>query len=99
MKNFKKYIHHEKEVWVEMSLKGKHRENCLCYSCKKFNTENRDKNCKTANTLYALCVEFDVVTPVYECPNFEEIIYIEPKDELISSLFENLHLDYSKKKV
>jgi len=67
-----KYIHHGKEVSVMSELKGHHREHCLCFKCDTFNIENREKNCKIANLLYAVCCECDITTPVYECAYFIE---------------------------
>lgn len=75
-KKFELYEHHGRNVWVESSLKGKHRDNCLCYSCALLDTENRDNNCKIANILYALCCAEDIVTPVYECPKFIKISHL-----------------------
>ena len=70
------YEHHGAEVSVREDLKGMHRDNCLCYQpCGRFNPENRAQNCKIANALFDNCVEFNVVTPVYECPAF-----ITPED-------------------
>lgn len=67
-----RYEHHGAEVCVDEDLKGKHRSHCLCFRCAKFCPENREKSCPRANLLYAYCVAFDMVTPVYECPEFEE---------------------------
>ena len=69
---YEKYIHHGNEVWVRTDLKGKHRECCLCFSCSKLNINDRAKNCPVANALYDNCVKFCVVTPVLECPAFDE---------------------------
>lgn len=69
---FEAYIHHGEAVWVNKELKGKHREHCLCYSCERFTPEDREKNCKIANLLYAVSVAMALVTPVWECPLFEE---------------------------
>jgi len=54
-----KYKHHGVEVSVGKYLKGKHRDYCLCYLCKKFKPENR-------NCLHK------VTTPVWECKKFIE---------------------------
>jgi len=68
---FEKYNHHGNEVWVRPDLKGKHREFCLCHVCKKLDMVNREKNCPIAKALYENCVKFKLVTPVWECPDFE----------------------------
>ena len=59
---------------VFKKLLGRHKERCLCYRCKKFNPEDRDKNCSIANLLHALSVQCEIVAPVMECKDglFEE---------------------------
>ncbi len=64
-----KYVHHGAEVSVRADLKGKHREHCLCYSCGKFKPGEAD-NCEIANAVYANCVQFNIVTPMWECPKY-----------------------------
>lgn len=68
---FEQYTHHDKVVWVRSDLRGTHRANCLCYSCAAFKPDEKD-NCRIAQMLYKLDVAFDLVTPVYECPVFQE---------------------------
>jgi len=68
---FIQYEHHGELVWMMDELKGKHRENCLCYHCLKFVPEDREKNCKIANDLYDNCIKYSLTTPVYECKEFE----------------------------
>jgi hypothetical protein len=65
------YEHHGKTVFVNTELKGKHREHCLCHSCGLFNPLSRTENCAIANKLYRICVDENLVTPVYECPQYE----------------------------
>jgi len=72
-----RYIHRwglkSREVAAFTDLIGEHRAHCLCHSCDKLKLgEVRSDNCPIANKLYAVCVEHDVVTPVFECPNFVE---------------------------
>ncbi len=69
---FEKYPHHGRNVWVNPKLKGKHREHCLCFSCIKFNPGAPENNCPIANLNYAVCLAHNLVTPVYECPEFIE---------------------------
>ena len=71
-KDFVLYNHHGVMVWVQQSLKGKHREHCACFFCTKFDPINRERNCSIANQLFKLCTEYSLVTPVYECPHFEQ---------------------------
>ena len=68
-----KYEHHGKEVSVISEVKGKHREHCLCWSCNKFTPERREDNCMIANNVFSLCQQFNLVTPVYECPYYETV--------------------------
>ena len=66
-----KYIHHGTEVSVISEIKGLHRNHCLCYrSCKHFKP-GKDDNCEIANANYQLCLRYDLVTPVYECPKYQ----------------------------
>jgi hypothetical protein len=58
-------------VWVRKCLKGKHRSHCLCHACAKFRP-GQATHCKIAAANFKLCVEHNVVTPVYECPEFEK---------------------------
>jgi hypothetical protein len=69
---YEQYEHHGKQVWVRSDLKGGHRQHCLCFTpCRLFKPETPAQNCKIANALYANCVQFGVVTPVWECPAFQ----------------------------
>ena len=64
------YEHHGIRVAVREDLKGKHRDHCLCFSCRAFHPEDRGKNCSIANLNFAMCVAFGLATPVWECPRF-----------------------------
>ena len=66
------YEHHGRMVYVDEDLKGRHREHCLCFRCAKFHPEDRAKNCPIANLNYAMDVLLNLVTPVWECPEFKE---------------------------
>lgn len=66
------YLHHGNKVFVREDLKGKHRQYCLCYHCKHYSTD-RKKNCLISNAIHANCVRYGLVTPVFECPEFEQI--------------------------
>lgn len=66
-----RYEHHGKEVTVRSDLKGKHRDHCLCYGCDKFKTDDSDASqCPIAAAVFANCVKFGIVSPVWECPDF-----------------------------
>jgi len=70
--NYENYEHHGAKVFVRSDLKGKHSKYCMCYSCDKFKPEDRKNNCKIASKLYEFCVDHDMVTPVWECPEFNK---------------------------
>lgn len=65
------------KVMVKKNLKGKHRDHCLCWNCQEFHPLDREKNCPRANILFALCVAFDMVTPVWECGLFIPVDDVE----------------------
>jgi len=71
--DFEQYKHHGTDVWVRKDLKGKHRDYCLCYQCKKLYIEDRERNCPISNQIFGLCVREDLVLPVWECRKFEPI--------------------------
>lgn len=65
-----RYEHHGMMVYVQESLKGKHRAHCLCYqSCNNFKP-NMPDNCTIAQDNYKQCVKHNIVTAVYECPKY-----------------------------
>lgn len=70
--NIIRYEHHGEIVAVREDLKGKHREYCLCFQCDRFIPEDRERNCRTAELLYAVCRECGLTTPVWECPYFAD---------------------------
>jgi hypothetical protein len=72
-KKYVRYNHHGCQVWVRKDLKGRHREHCLCFSCALFCPEDRNRNCPVANKLFEACVVHNVVTPVWECPEFAKL--------------------------
>lgn len=70
VKMFERYVHHgEQPVWVRMDLRGRHRDHCLCFDCRRFHPGS-DGNCPVAQTVYQNCLNYDLVTPVWECPRF-----------------------------
>lgn len=69
---FQQYVHHNAKVWVRSDLKGLHRQHCLCFSCRRLDLENKSNNCRIAAKLFELCQEFNLVTPVFECPAFDQ---------------------------
>jgi hypothetical protein len=71
MTQVERYAHHGVEVSVVSAVKGQHRDHCLCFTCERFNPDDSYTNCPIAKAVYANCVKFDLVTPVYECPKYE----------------------------
>lgn len=69
--DFTTYVHHGERVWVRTTLRGRHREHCLCFACARLKCGESD-NCPTAEALYAMCVAHGLTTPVWECPAFKE---------------------------
>lgn len=74
-KEYVEYTHHNTKVIVRADLRGKHRDHCLCYDCLKFIGESDDGSelivkCAIAQDVYANCVNHNIVSPVWECPNF-----------------------------
>jgi hypothetical protein len=65
------YEHHGAKVMVRAADQGQHRDHCLCYACVNFHPDE-DHNCPMAQAFYRLCVQFNMVTPVWECPAFVE---------------------------
>jgi hypothetical protein len=71
-----KYIHNPigRPVYAYDTHAGVY-DHCLCLSCNKFHPGSID-NCEIANLLYKICVMHELVTPVYECPEWEEKLVV-----------------------
>ena len=67
-----KYEHHGEMVSVQKDLQGKHREHCLCFQGCVFFKPDTEENCPIAKALFALDKMYMLVTPVWECPKFEQ---------------------------
>jgi len=73
-KKIVKYLHHDVMVNVNEELVGLHRDHCLCFQgCKFFKPVNAE-NCEIANAVFENCVKFSIVSPVWECPKYEQDI-------------------------
>lgn len=69
-KMFELYKHHgEQPVWVRADLRDRHRDHCLCFDCKRFHP-GEPVNCPVAQAIYQNCLNYNLVTPVWECPRF-----------------------------
>jgi hypothetical protein len=67
-----KYTHHGVEVTVISVVKGKHRQNCLCFFGCQFFKPGQPDNCEIAQATYENCVKYGTTTPVFECPRFAQ---------------------------
>jgi len=92
------YEHHGRQVAVFKEQQGKHREHCLCFAnCLKFKPGQKD-NCPIAQATYDNCVKFGTTTPVFECPQYEQLkaeIYdrIDVREALVRCGFEGQMLE------
>lgn len=67
-----KYEHFKNVVSVKEELQGKHRDHCLCFAgCKHFKP-GAPENCPIAQGLFEFDCMHGLVTPVWECPKFEQ---------------------------
>lgn len=73
-----KYIHHNVTVTVNSELKGRHKEICLCHRCVHFQP-NTEANCPIAQKNYEMDVQYNLVTPVIECPYFNTTLDVVDK--------------------
>ena len=68
-----RYKHHGKMMSVIEKDKEQHAEHCLCWQqCKFFKLYDRKNNCEIANELFEFDKKYSVVTPVWECANYEK---------------------------
>ena len=58
---------HGQVVWVSPLLEEIRGEECLCWNCSRLKPQQPD-NCSIAESLYRICVEYGVATPVTRCP-------------------------------
>jgi hypothetical protein len=65
------YEHHGVIVKVLDSMKGKHREFCLCHCACKYFKPGSSENCEIAQAVFENCIKFGIVTPMWECPKYE----------------------------
>ena len=64
-----RYLHHGDFVSVRTDLKGKHKEYSLCSSCVDFKPGTKN-HCPIADEVHQSRVKFNIVTPIWECPNY-----------------------------
>ncbi|KKL61841.1 hypothetical protein LCGC14_2191260 [marine sediment metagenome] len=66
-----KYEHHGQQVFTDETLKGKHRDYCLCFQCARLDINDPKNNCPIASRLFQICIEENLTTPVFECPKYK----------------------------
>jgi hypothetical protein len=72
-----KWINHEAKVAVIEANKGKHRDNCLCFQgCGNYRP-GTPAHCPIAQALFEFDVEHDLTTPVWECPEYTSVAYVQ----------------------
>lgn len=66
-------LRHGKKVWAREDLDDQQCDSSLCWKCSKFHPdiEDEEDNCHIARQLFDLCKTHSLVTPVWECPEFE----------------------------
>ena len=64
------YEHHGAKVAVQEHLRGRHWEYCLCSRCARF-VPGGTQRCSIADDLYQFDVKHNLVTPVWECSEFQ----------------------------
>ena len=69
---YEKYERNGKTAWVRSDLKGKQKEYCMCWDCKKFNPTTDDKGCSIIKNVLSLANNSNIVLPVWECGIFEK---------------------------
>lgn len=69
---YENYERNGKKVWVRSDLKGKQKEFCMCWNCKKFKPETENKGCNTIKNVLSLANNCNIVLPVWECEIFEQ---------------------------
>jgi dUTP pyrophosphatase len=97
MERYEQYWHLDEKNWVRSDLKGKHWEYNLCRVCKKFDpNEEGISSCFTCSTVQYNCLRYNIVTPMWECPEFEENKEIESNFDYINNIpvkVKKLHKD------
>lgn len=64
---------YKKLVWANPLIEKIRKDDCLCFSCERFDIKDRSKNCPIANATYDNCVKYDTATPVTRCPIYLQI--------------------------
>ena len=63
---------HGQHTWENPTLEAIRREECMCWHCARMKPGSPD-HCPIAASLYAICVEHAVATPVSRCGSWEPI--------------------------
>jgi len=59
-------------VWVRNDLKGRQKEFCMCWDCRRFAPEREDRGCPIINEVLTLAAVKKIVLPVWECQAFQQ---------------------------
>ena len=59
-------------TWVRKDLKGRQKEHCMCWNCRKFMPETDHKGCSIIREVLKLASINNIVLPVWECAVFDE---------------------------
>lgn len=67
---YENYERNGKKAWVRSDLKGRHKEFCMCWDCKKFTPDTEDKGCPIIKQVLDTAAHHNIVLPVWECGVF-----------------------------
>ncbi len=69
---YQAYAANGKTVWARADMKGKQKEYCICWACRKFEPEAVDKGCPIIRSVLGLAADTGTILPVWACPEFEK---------------------------
>ena len=68
---YEKYERSGKTAWVRSDLKGRQKQFCMCWDCRRFSPESEDKGCPVIRQVLKVAADSNIVLPVWECELFE----------------------------
>jgi len=69
---YENYERNGKKTWVRSDLKGRQKEFCMCWDCKKFKPETENKGCPIIKLVLETAANHNIILPVWECGVFEQ---------------------------
>lgn len=69
---YENYERNGKKAWVRADLKGRQKEFCLCWDCRRFNPGLESKGCPIIKMVLDLAAASNIVLPVWECGAFDK---------------------------